>query len=205
MDQSLSLYIPHVFENISEKKIMKVFEDQCLGKVKNVDLIEKMDKNGKIYKTAFVHFDYWYDSIITRNFQERIKNPNKEARVVYHDPWFWVCFENKGKKQIPGERKERINLHDFSNIFEEEKNDLKIDQETEDIFERELLEEFDCSSTTSFDIMETVKEYDLILYQKAEKKYQEQVIDMEYVKKLEMLNYKLVYDLYQSRGDFIMV
>lgn len=205
MDQSLGLYIPHVFENITEKKIKEVFENQGLGKVKNVDLIEKLDKNGKIYKTAFVHFDYWYDSIISRNFQERIKNPNKEARVVYRDPWFWVCFENKGKKQIPGERKERINLHDFSNIFEEEKNDLKIDQETEDNFERELLEEFDCGSTTSFDIMETVKEYDLILYQKAEKKYQEQVIDMEYVKKLEMLNYKLVYDLYQVRGDFIMV
>jgi hypothetical protein len=206
MEQSLSLYIPHVFENISEKKMKEVFEDQGLGKVKNIDFIEKMDKNGKIYKTAFVHFECWYDSIITRNFQERIKNPNKEARIVYNDPWFWVCFENKGKKHIPGERKERINLHDFSNIFEEEKNDLKIDQETEDNFERELLEEFDCNSaTTPFDIMETVKEYDLILYQKAEKKYQEQVIDMEYVKKIEMLNYKLVYDLYQARGDFIMV
>ena len=174
----------------------EVFEDQGLGKVKNIDFIEKMDKNGKIYKTAFVHFDCWYDSIITRNFQERIKNPNKEARVVYNDPWFWVCFENKGKKQVPGERKERINLHDFSNIFEEEKNDLKIDQETEDNFERELLEEFDCNEN-----------YEMILYQKKEEgpKFKTHEIDMNYVRNLEMINYKLGCDLYRLQGDFIMV
>lgn len=195
MEQSLSLYIPHVFENISEKKMKEVFEDQGLGKVKNIDFIEKMDKNGKIYKTAFVHFDCWYDSIITRNFQERIKNPNKEARIVYNDPWFWVCFENKGKKQVPGERKERINLHEFSNIFEEEKNEVKLDQKTEDNFERELLEEFDCNEN-----------YDMILYQKKEEpKFKTHEIDMNYVRNLEMINYKLGCDLYRLQGDFIMV
>jgi hypothetical protein len=195
MEQSLSLYIPHVFENITEKKMIDVFEDQGLGKVKNIDFIEKMDKNGKIYKTAFVHFDCWYDSIITRNFQERIKNPDKEARIVYNDPWFWVCFENKGKKQVPGQRKERINLHDFSNIFEEEKNELKLDQETEDKFERELLEEFDCN-----------EKYDMILYQKKEEiSNRKPEIDMNYVRNLEMINYKLGYDLYRLQGDFIMV
>jgi len=195
MEQSLSLYIPHVFENISEKKMKEVFEDQGLGKVKNIDFIEKMDKNGKIYKTAFVHFDCWYDSIITRNFQERIKNPNKEARIVYNDPWFWVCFENKGKKQVPGERKERINLHEFSNIFEEEKNEVKLDQKTEDNFERELLEEFDCNEN-----------YDMILYQKKEEpKFKTHEIDMNYVRNLEMINYKLGCDLYRLQCDFIMV
>jgi len=195
MEQSLSLYIPHVFENISEKKMIDVFEDQGLGKVKNIDFIEKMDKNGKIYKTAFVHFDCWYDSIITRNFQERIKNPSKEARIVYNDPWFWVCFENKGKKQVPGERKERINLHEFSNIFEEEKNEVKLDQKTEDNFERELLEEFDCNEG-----------YEIMLYQKKEgPKFKTHEIDMNYVRNLEMINYKLGYDLYRLQGDFIMV
>jgi len=195
MEQSLSLYIPHVFENISEKKMIDVFEDQGLGKVKNIDFIEKIDKNGKIYKTAFVHFECWYDSIITRNFQERIKNPNKEARIVYNDPWFWVCFENKGKKQVHGERKERINLHDFSNIFEEEKNEVKLDQKTEDNFERELLEEFDCNEN-----------YDMILYQKKEEpKFKTHEIDMNYVRNLEMINYKLGWDLYRLQGDFIMV
>jgi hypothetical protein len=52
--------------------------------------------------------------------------------------------------------------------------------------ERELLEEFDCG--------------DLIPYQ-TKKNSQ---INMEYVRHLEMLNYKLVHDLYELRGDFIM-
>lgn len=154
-----------------------------------------MDKTGKLYNTAFVHFEQWYDNISTLNFQERVKNSDKEARIVYNDPWFWVCFENKGKKQIPGARKERINLHDFSNIFEEEKNEVKLDQETEDKFEKELLEEFDCNEN-----------YDMILYQKKEgPKKTTCEIDMNYVRNLEMINYKLGCDLYRLQGDFIMV
>lgn len=195
MNQSLSLYIPHVFANVTKETIMDTFEDQGIGKVKEIDFVEKMDKNGKIYNTAFIHFEQWYDSIITINFQERVKNPNKEARIVYNDPWFWVCFENKGKKHIPGERKERINLHDFSTIFEEEKNEVKLDQETEDKFERELLEEFNCNEN-----------YEVMLYQTIEKpKNNTHEIDMNYVRNLEMINYKLGYDLYRIKGDFIMV
>lgn len=195
MNQSLSLYIPHVFVNVTKKNIMDTFEDQGLGKVKEIDFVEKMDKKGKICKSAFVHFEQWYDNISALNFQERVKNPDKEARVVYKDPWFWACFENKGKKQIPGQRKERINIHDFSTIFEEEKNEVKLDQETEDKFEFELLEEFNCNEV-----------YDVMLYQKKEEpKFKTHEIDMNYVKNLDMINYKLGYDLYRLQGDFIMV
>jgi hypothetical protein len=195
MDQSLSLYFPHVFANITKKTITDTLEFQGIGKVKEIDFVEKMDKTGKLYNTAFVHFEQWYDNISALNFQERVKNPDKEARIVYNDPWFWVCFENKGKKQIPGARKERINLHDFSNIFEEEKNEVKLDQETEDKFEKEILEEFDCHEN-----------YDIMLYQKMEEpKKTTCEIDMNYVRNLEILNYKLGYDLYRLQGDFIMV
>jgi hypothetical protein len=195
MNQSLSLYIPHVFANITKKTIIDTLEFQGIGKVKEIDFVEKMDKKGKLYNTAFVHFEQWYDNISALNFQERVKNPDKEARIVYNDPWFWVCFENKGKKQIPGARKETINLQEFSYIFEEEKNEVKLDQETEDKFEKELLEEFNCDEN-----------YDMILYQKMEEpKKTTCEIDMNYVRNLEIINYKLGYDLYRLQGDFIMV
>ena len=197
MDQSLSLYIPYVFANISKKNIADTFEFQGLGKVKNIDFVEKIDKKGKICNTAFVHFEQWYDNISAVNFQERIKNPDKEARIVYNDPWFWVCIENKAKKHAVGERKERINLQDFSNIFEEEKAEVKLDQDIEDKFERELLEEFKCDTN-----------YDIMLYQKMEElaeNHKKREIDMNYVRNLELLNYKLVHDLYNLQGDFIMV
>jgi hypothetical protein len=203
MSQStvMSLYIPHVFGHITKDFMTKTIEFQGLGKVKNIDFVEKLNKNGKISTSAFVHFDYWYDNTCAIHFQERVKNPDKEAKIVYREPWFWACFENKGKKHIPGERKEIINLtnlNDLSNIFEEEKNNVELPQEIEDKLERQLLDEFGCN--------EYKHEYDLILYQKevvstvSDTKTQ---INMEYVRNLEMLNYKLIYDLYELRGDFI--
>jgi hypothetical protein len=202
MSQStvMSLYVPHVFGNISKDFMMKTIESQGLGKVKNIDFVENMGKNGKIYNSAFVHFEYWYDNIVATNFQERVKNPEKQAKIVYKEPWFWACFENKSKKHIPGERKERINLsnlndpndpNDLSHVFEEEKNNIDLPKEIEEKFERELLQEFGCNDT------ECLGEYDMILYQ--EKKE----INMDYVRNLEMLNYKLIHDLYELRGDFI--
>jgi len=207
MSQStvMSLYIPHVFGNVTKEFMIKTIEFQGLGKVNKIDFVEKMGKNGKTYNTAFVHFEYWYDNISSVHFQERVKDTNKEARIVYKDPWFWVCFENTGKKHIPGERKERINLkglvveHDdgLTKVFEfeEEKNELVLPQEIEDKFERELLEEFDCGG----DAATTTPTCDLTPY----KTIQNSQINMEYVRHLEMLNYKLVHDLYELRGDFI--
>jgi len=199
MSQStvMSLYIPHVFGNVTKDIIIKTIKFQSLGKVNKIDFVEKIGKNGKTYNSAFVHFEYWYDNISSVHFQERVKNPEKEARIVYKDPWFWVCFENTGKKHIPGERKERININDYSNVFEEEKNEVVLPEEIEDKFERELLEEFCCCDATA---TKTTTGYNLIPYQTNK----DSQINMEYVRHLEMLNYKLVHDLYELRGDFIM-
>ena len=217
MSQSIvmSLYIPHVFGNVTKEFMIQTIEFQGFGKVKNIDFVEKIGKNGKVYNSAFVHFDYWYDSVTSVNFQERVKNPEKEARIVYSEPWFWACFENTAKKHIPGERKERINLKDLkdsndsndsddlSNVFdfEEEKNEVVLPQKIADKFERELLDEFDCEEHYHNHMS------DLILYQKKKEHPKisniKKEINMEYVRNLEMLNYKLIHDLYELRGDFI--
>jgi hypothetical protein len=57
-----------------------------------------------------------------------------------------------------------------------------------------MLEEFGCGDATP-------TACDLTPYQ-TKKNSQ---INMEYVRHLEMLNYKLIHDLYELRGDFIMV
>jgi len=211
----MSLYIPHVFGNVTKDMIIKTIDFQCLGKVNKIDFVEKIGKNGKTYNSAFVHFEYWYDNISSVHFQERVKNPEKDARIVYKDPWFWVCFENTGKKHIPGERKERINLkglyvnnNELTNVFdfEEEKNEFVLPQEIEDKFEREMLEEFGCDDEIVDYVSDT--DCDLLLYQKKEEYYpysNKNQINMDYVRHLEMLNYKLIHDLYELRGDFIMV
>lgn len=111
---NISLYIPHVFPNYSEGMIAKVFEDLKIGNVKSVDLVSKMGQDGKVYNAAYLHFEYWCDTVAARNFQARVLDPKMEARVVYDEPWHWIVLENKARKYVPGERKPRIDLGDLN-------------------------------------------------------------------------------------------
>lgn len=180
MTQPMSIYIPHVFTNITKEFIMKTFENWQIGKVDHVDFTDKIDKKGKMYYSAYVHFDSWFDNIVSQNFQDRVKNPEKEAKLVYSDPWFWVCLENTSSHIVKkvngsgGERKIKINLDDlFASAIASnnvKKNNIENDENNNEIVI-----------------------------------YNERKVDMNYVRHLEIMNYKLMYDLRNIQGDFIMV
>jgi hypothetical protein len=110
LNPNLSLYIPHVFPNFTEEYIANIFQNLNLGYVDHVDLVSKQDRFGKNYNAAYVHFAEWFAGPATEHFQERVVNPNKEARIIHDDPWFWIVLENKAKKYEPGARKPIINL-----------------------------------------------------------------------------------------------
>jgi len=128
--QNISLYIPRVFANFDTNFIANVFEELNIGNVRNVDIVEKIGKDGKIYNSAYVHFNYWYDGTVAENFHARVLDPNKEARIVYQDPWYWNVYENKGKKYVRGERRPcidlstNINTNTNTNINETEKTTI---------------------------------------------------------------------------------
>jgi hypothetical protein len=115
--ENISLYIPHVFANISANRIASSFE-KYIGKVSRVDLVPKIDRTGKHYNAAYVHFNYWYYNYAAYNFQTRVLSPEVSAKFVYDDPWFWIVLENKATKHVSGERKQRINLTDFAEKVE---------------------------------------------------------------------------------------
>jgi len=92
--------------NIGEDRIQKVFEKLRLGKIKHVDFVLK--PNGK--SSAYVHLEQWYDNVASVNFQERVRNPEKEARIVYDEPWYWVVLENTSQKKMPRQRKMYIDV-----------------------------------------------------------------------------------------------
>jgi hypothetical protein len=100
IDQNLSLFIPHVFSSITEERIAKVFESNNIGIVKRVDFVNKVDKKGKSYNSVFVHFSTWFEDSVVANFQERVLNPDKEARIVYDDPWYWIVLKNNGSQRL---------------------------------------------------------------------------------------------------------
>ena len=106
---NMSLYIPHVFANISKEFIAETFEKLRIGKVNKIDFVYKLGKDAP-YNTAYVHFEYWYDNTAAYNFQERVMNPEKEAKIIYDEPWYWIVLENKAKKHVSGDRKQRIAL-----------------------------------------------------------------------------------------------
>ena len=147
---SMSLYIPHVFANIGEKKMVEVFASNEIGKVNHIDLVTKIGKDRKVYNSAYVHFDYWYDNIASRNIQEKL-NAGKEAKIVYDDPWYWKAYKNETKKfGGNGQRRERLVIEKeevqplslpedaFKGTTHEE-----FTQEEVDEIERNLLAEFE--------------------------------------------------------------
>ena len=110
INSDLSLYIPHVFPNFTKEYIAGVFEDLEIGIIDHVDLVAKMDKNGNIYNAAYVHFSEWFKTTAVANFQERVVDLNREARIVHDDPWYWIILENTAKKYEPGARKPTLDL-----------------------------------------------------------------------------------------------
>jgi heat shock protein HspQ len=67
-----------------------------------------MGDNGIVYNAAYIHFEYWYTNVVALNFQSRVLDITKEARLMYEDPWYWIVLENKSNKVVPGARKPRI-------------------------------------------------------------------------------------------------
>ena len=108
----MSLFIPHVFSNISAERITAAFQDNDIGQVSHIDLVSKMDKNGQVYNSAYVHFAFWYQNSTAANFQERVVNPNQQAKLVYDDPWFWIVLKNSTEKHESVARKTRLDLSD---------------------------------------------------------------------------------------------
>ena len=107
LDSKLSLYIPRITPDwADEDAIAEQFHNQDVGYVERVDLIHKVGTNGKEYFQAFIHFDHWYETSVAYNIQERINDAdsNRQARLVYDDPWYWMLLRNT-KPRTEAERR----------------------------------------------------------------------------------------------------
>lgn len=97
-----SVYIPRVFSNIHPNVISQTFERQNIGIVDHIQVIQRPKKKGKCSAyMAFVYFKEWFTNQSALNLAERITDPEKQARVVYDDPYYWIILPNttgnKGK------------------------------------------------------------------------------------------------------------
>jgi len=137
------------------KTVSDTFENLKIGSVKRVDFVHKRNTGGE-YNAVYIHFNYWYDNIAARNFQERVLDVNREARIVYDEPWYWIVLENKGAKAVSNKRKPRIDIEaltktgdvapvekmmtnqDFANLFKNEHLESSLNEDLESSLNEDL-------------------------------------------------------------------
>lgn len=106
MNSPVSLFIPYVFVNITEEFMKNVFQE--FGSVNRIDFVAKEDKNGKMYNTAYIHYDKWTMCAKSQTLLENIAA--NCGRVYYNDQFYWIVLKNTATKHIPGSRKQRIHI-----------------------------------------------------------------------------------------------
>ena len=91
-NRKLALFIPFIkTEWLDKAKIKKVFEDQQIGQVENIILIQ--NKN-----IAFIHFYQWYKNDFSLNIQAKIKDGISTYKLAYGDDdgseWYLIKYNN---------------------------------------------------------------------------------------------------------------
>jgi hypothetical protein len=85
-----SLFIPFVFENISESRIYRIFDELALGRISRIDIVPRRNTNasGKRFNNVIIRFEYWYENREAEEARRRIEN-GKEIKIVYYKEYFW--------------------------------------------------------------------------------------------------------------------
>jgi len=110
----MSLFVPHIFPNFDQKYVTEVFSE--VGEIERVDFVSKLDRDGKPFNAAYIHFKKWYNNENNCNFHYNIiKNGSDKW---YHDDsdYYWIVLPNTAKKHVSGDRKPRIDLGENKSI-----------------------------------------------------------------------------------------
>lgn len=94
-NNNTSLFIPHIFANISEERIKSVIENAAkYGEVEQIDLVPKKSTDGKAYNSAYIHMKKWNQDEKTQKFLAHLKDTSKQTHIIYDKPWYWIVLEN---------------------------------------------------------------------------------------------------------------
>ena len=195
--KNISLFVPHIFPNFNQKYVAESFTD--IGDVERVDFVAKVDRDGKLFNSAYIHFKKWYDNRVSINTLNDIER-NGNAKF-YHDDsqYYWIVLPNTAKKHVPGERKSRIDLGESKYISvnkKPEKSVLKHDER--DVYatphySKKLVSHYDVDEFAEFDAQAS-EEAEQMSEIEAELEAEEQYlvhIDSRYIQALEQENMML--------------
>ena len=112
-ENGISLCIPHVFANISWRRIKQHIIEANLGFVERVDVIRVANKD---HKRAYVHFrkNSWNMRDPTARAALKAMQDKKRIRIEYEEPWYWQVgisgSTRPDEAPKPKERKVKIDL-----------------------------------------------------------------------------------------------
>ena len=89
-----SLCIPRVFSNIGEARIRKIFEDICIGRIEEIDII-KGNKNNRV----FIHLT-WNNTPDAQFVRNQVMT-GKDVKIIYDEPWYWVVSAARNQPSKP--------------------------------------------------------------------------------------------------------
>ena len=97
-DQHMSLYIPRVLHSVTKQRMADILMHMQLGVVGRIDVVPV----NSTYYAAYVHFDWWFDNVTSRSFQERVRDKEKQAWLTYQEGagGYWIVLENKSAKHL---------------------------------------------------------------------------------------------------------
>ena len=96
-----TLYIPRVNRTHMGHGdyIKKVFEHQGIAMVKSVEFFEHEIPNAA-FGFAIIKVSFWIPGIVSKHFQQRLKDASKETRIVFSDPSYWIVLPYTEKQPI---------------------------------------------------------------------------------------------------------
>lgn len=118
-----SIYIPFVNKDITAEFIANVIEKNGLAKVKCIAIepykssYVSIVKNGlNQYNRVYVGIKAWEDTEAAYNFIYRLRNPNRETRLVFRDDeWWQVEINDEPEKLLADKDTRRVVIFRDSN------------------------------------------------------------------------------------------
>ena len=86
-----SIFIPRVFNNITENVIRNVFDKPSFGKIQSIELLNKTNHKNEKYKSAIIHLVWNVNNNSSHNTRCELLNGNV-VNIMYNNPWFWKIY-----------------------------------------------------------------------------------------------------------------
>lgn len=117
-----SIYISRVEKKYSAEFIAELLRKSGLAKVSKIAIepYKSSLKPGTIkYNHVYVEIKSWIETEAAYNFIQRLKNPNRETRLVYEDDFWWTVEINKYPHKLSSHRNKGCVLTIYQEISED--------------------------------------------------------------------------------------